>query len=212
MNDKKEVKEKGKFIVFEGLDGSGQSTQAERLVKYLKNKKIKVHLTKEPTNNLVGGLIRGQLQGDWKSTPECLQLLFAADRAHHLEREVASLLERGINVVCDRYFFSSIAFGSLEIDDWDWLKNINKRFPVPDMVLYLKVSPKICIKRISENRFSFELFEKEKKLEMIEKSYKRLSQEYGFFQIINGEKGIEEISDEINSKIINKFFKNEKIS
>ncbi len=203
---------KGKFIVFEGLDGSGQSTQAERLGSFLKKKKIKTHITKEPTNNLIGGLIRGRLQGDWKSTPECLQLLFAADRAHHLEKEVTSFLEKGINVICDRYFFSSIAFGSLEIKDWNWLKEINKMFVVPDVVFYLKVSPDVCIKRISDTRFSFELFEKEEKLKAIEKSYNRLAKEYDFFRIIDGEKKIEEVSEEIISLTLNNFFKNEKIS
>jgi dTMP kinase len=196
---------KGRFIVFEGLDGSGQSTQAGKLVNFLREKGIKTHLTKEPTNNLIGGLIRGQLQGDWKSSQECLQLLFAADRAHHLEREVVPYLEKGVTVVSDRYFFSSIAFGSLEIDDWDWLKTINKRFIKPDIVFYLKTSPKTCIKRISENRFSFELFEKEKKLNIIEKTYNRILKEYDFFEAIDGEKSIEDIAHEIK-KSINKFF------
>ncbi len=196
---------KGKFIVFEGLDGSGQSTQTDNLVSFLKKKKIKTHITKEPTNNLIGGLIRGQLQGDWKSSPECLQLLFAADRAHHLEKEVIPYLEKGITVVCDRYFFSSIAFGSLEVNDWNWLKGINKRFILPDIVFYLKTSPKICIKRISENRFSFELFEKEKKLEIIKKSYQRLVKEYDFFKVINGEKSIEEVSEEIKNITLSLF-------
>ncbi len=192
---------RGRFIVFEGLDGSGQSTQAERLVEYLKKNRLKVHPTKEPTNNLIGGLIRGQLQGDWKSTPECLQLLFAADRAHHLQREIVPYLEKGISVVCDRYFFSSIAFGSLEIDDWQWLKEINKRFLLPDIVFYLKTSPKTCIKRISDSRFSFELFEKEKKLQTIKKSYDKLAKEYDFFEIIDGEKEIDRVEEEINSRL-----------
>ncbi len=201
-------RKRGKFIVFEGLDGSGQSTQAEKLVNFLRKKRIKVHLTKEPTNSLIGGLIRGQLQGDWKSSQECLQLLFAADRAHHLEREVVPHLEKGITVVSDRYFFSSVAFGSLEIDDWNWLKVINKRFMMPDVVFYLKTSPKTCIKRISENRFSFELFEKEKKLEIIEKTYKWLLKEYDFFETIDGEKSIDDVANEIKREVLSIFKKN----
>ncbi len=198
---------RGKFIVFEGLDGSGQSTQVERLSSALKKNKVKVHTTKEPTNNLIGGLIRGQLQGDWKSTPECLQLLFAADRAHHLEREIEPYLKKGVTVISDRYFFSSMAFGSLEIDDRQWLKDINKRFLLPDIIFYLKVSPKNCIKRIKEDRFSFELFEKEKKLEQIEKGYKKIAKEYKSFEIIDGERQIEEIAEEIKNKTLTKFFK-----
>ncbi len=204
MSKKNNIR-RGRFIVFEGLDGSGQSTQAERLTERLNKNKVKAHLTKEPTNNLIGGLIRGQLQGDWKSTPECLQLLFAADRAHHLQREIIPYLEKGISVVCDRYFFSTIAFGSLEIDDWQWLKEINKRFLLPDIVFYLKTSPKTCIKRISDSRFSFELFEKEKKLETIKKSYDRLAKEYGSFEIVDGEKGIDEVEEEINNKVKKKL-------
>ncbi len=185
---------KGRFIVFEGLDGSGQSTQAEILSRHLKGQ-----LTKEPTNNLIGGLIRGQLQGDWKTEPECLQLLFTADRAHHLEKEILPLLNKGIDVVCDRYMFSTIAFGSLGIDDWQWLKDLNKRFLLPDIVFYLKVSPKSCIKRIKENRNSFELFEKEKKLEKIEKGYEALAKEYSIFKVIDGEREIKEIAEEVKS-------------
>jgi len=183
---------KGRFIVFEGLDGSGQSTQADLLARSLKG-----HLTKEPTNNLIGGLIRGQLQGDWKTEPECLQLLFTADRAHHLEREIVPLLEKGKDVVCDRYMFSTIAFGSLGIDDWEWLKEINKRFILPDIVFYLKASPKVCIQRIAKNRSSFELFEKEKNLEKIEKGYERLAEDYDMFKVIDGEREIEDIAKEV---------------
>ncbi len=193
---------KGKFIVVEGLDGSGQSTQVEKLAGGLRKNKIKTHVTKEPTNNLIGGLIRGQLQEDWKSTPECLQLLFAADRAHHLEKDVKPYLEKGITVISDRYFFSSMAFGSLEIDDWGWLKDINKRFMLPDITFYLQVSPKTCIKRISENRFSFELFEKEKKLKAIGESYKRIAKEYDSFEIIEGEREVEKIAKEIKNKVL----------
>jgi len=90
----KKNKYKGKFIVIEGLDGSGSSTQVVRVANFLKERNKKIHITKEPTNNLIGGLIRGQLTGDWKSSSECLQLLFAADRAHHLEKELIPLLKK----------------------------------------------------------------------------------------------------------------------
>lgn len=114
----------GKFIAFEGLDGAGSTTQAGKLTVYLKERLKKVHLTKEPTNNLIGGLIRGQLTKEWRTGPECLQLLFTADRAHHLEKEVIPLLKQEITVITDRYFFSSVAFGSLGIDDRDWLRKM----------------------------------------------------------------------------------------
>jgi len=200
------------FIDFEGMDGSGQSTQAAKLVEYLNrpSKKFKLgrpeaHLTKEPTNNLIGGLIRGQLTRNWKTGPECLQLLFAADRAHHLEKEIMPLLEREVIVVSDRYFFSTIAYGSLEISDWQWLKDINRHFPLPDLSIFLKASPKICLERIKQNRFEMELFEKEEALAKIWQGYERLAKEFENVHIIDGERTIEEIFDEIKKIVYAKF-------
>ena len=190
-------KYKGKFIVIEGLDGAGSSTQVMRVANFLKERNKKIHITKEPTNSLIGGLIRGQLTGDWKSSPECLQLLFAADRAHHLDKELIPLLKRGINVISDRYFFSTIAFGSTEIKDKEWLININDRFIIPDLTILVKVSPKICIKRIKGSRFQIELFEKEKKLQKTWENYKKLVEEFDNIKIVNGERKVEEISYEI---------------
>ncbi|KPJ56581.1 hypothetical protein AMJ49_04510 [Parcubacteria bacterium DG_74_2] len=190
----------GKFIVFEGIDGSGQSTQADKLVYYLD----KSHLTKEPTNNLIGGLIRGQLTHNWQTKQECLQLLFAADRAHHLEKEIIPLLEKGITVVCDRYFFSTIAYGALEIKDWDWLIEINKQFLLPDLTFLLKVSPKICLGRIKKNRFSIELFEREKVLEKVWQNYEKLSKEFENIHIINGEQSPEKVFKQVK-KIYEKY-------
>ena len=190
-------KYKGKFIVIEGLDGSGSSTQVMRVANFLKERNIKIHITKEPTNSLIGGLIRGQLTGDWKSSPECLQLLFAADRAHHLEKEIIPLLKKGINIISDRYFFSTIAFGSTEIKDKKWLIEINDRFLLPDLTILVKVSPKVCIERIKESRFQIELFEKEKKLQETWDNYKKLAKEFDNVEIINGEREVGEISYEI---------------
>ena len=153
---------RGKLIVFEGLDGSGKSIQAELLLSYLKKNGKKAHLTSEPTRYLIGGLIKSFVTHDWKSTPECLQLLFAADRAHHLYKEIIPLLKKGVTVISDRYFFSSLAFGALEIKDGDWLFDINKKFILPDLTIILKVRPKACVQRMAKEKFSLTLFEKEK--------------------------------------------------
>jgi len=191
----------GKFIVFEGIDGSGQSTQAAKLADFL-NGKHRARLTKEPTNNLIGGLIRAQLTSEWKTKQECLQLLFAADRAHHLEKEIIPLLEKGIWVVCDRYFFSTVAYGSLDIKDWEWLKEINKHFLLPDISFFLKVNPKVAVERIKNNRFEIELFEKEEMLGRVWSGYERLTKEFENIFVVNGEKSIEEVLDEIIEKLI----------
>jgi len=204
----------GKFIVFDGLDGSGQSTQAGKLVDFLSlpEQKAKfghtgVHITKEPTPSLIGGLIRSQLTHEWKSSNECLQLLFSADRAHHLEKEIIPLLERGIIIVCDRYFFSTIAYGSLDIKDRDWLLNLNKNFLYPDMIFLLKVSPKVCIERIEKNRFGISLFEKEEMLTRVWQNFEQLSKEFENVHIINGERPIDKIHQEIVQIVSDKLSK-----
>lgn len=198
-------KNQGKFIVFEGLDGSGSSTQSELLAKWFKERGEKVLLTKEPTNNIIGGLIRGQLTHDWKTGPECLQLLFAADRAHHLEREIIPALDRGYNVISDRYFFSSIAFGSLEIDK-EWLLKLNEKFLEPDLTIFLKVSPQECVKRMEKSRFQLELFEEEQRLERVWKTYQWLANRFESAMIVNGEETPEKISQNI-IEIVSRRFK-----
>ena len=196
----------GKFIVFEGLDGSGQSTQIGLLDAYLKSKGVKTHLTTEPTNNIIGGLIRGILTHQWSLSNTGIQLLYCADRAHHLESEVLPAMAKGNVVISSRYFFSTIAYGSLD-NDTEWLKKINEKFILPDMKFFIKVSPKVCMRRINGSRFRTEFFEKEKKLKKIYQAYLRLgeSKEYKNFYVINGEQAVEEVSGEIK-KIIDKIF------
>ncbi len=194
----------GKFIVFDGLDGSGMSTQSGKLVDFLNlpDQKIKfghtgTQLTKEPTSSLIGGLIRSQLTHEWKSSQECLQLLFSADRAHHLEKEIIPLLERGVIVISDRYFFSTIAFGSLDIKERGWLLNLNKNFLLPDLTFFLKVSPKVCIERIQKTRFGVTLFEQEMKLKEVWEEFEKLSKEFENTYIVNGEGPVDKIHQEI---------------
>lgn len=186
----------GKFIVFEGIDGSGKSTQAGLLFHYLKERKKKVHSTSEPTQYLIGGLIKSWLAKDWQSTPDCLQLLFAADRAYHLDKEIIPLLKKGVTVVCDRYSLSTLAYGALELD-LDWLITLNQNFIAPDVTFLLNTPPKICLERMQKERFFLNLFEEEKKLKKIWQNYQRLTKKYKNIYTINGEKSIEEVSKEI---------------
>lgn len=198
----------GKFIVFDGLDGSGQSTQASLLASYLNEPKQKhkfghsgTHLTKEPTSSLIGGLIRSQLNHDWRSSQMCLQLLFAADRTYHLEKEIIPLLEKGVTIVCDRYFFSSFAYGAIDSVATKWLIEINKNFLLPDLTFFIKVSPKICITRIAKERFGSTLFEKEEVLQKVWQNYEKLAKIFKNVFVINGERPVNKIHKEI-TKII----------
>lgn len=196
---------KGKFIVFDSLDGAGNSSQVKLLADYLNKIGKKTHITKEPTSGLIGGLIKSQLTHDWKSSQVCLQLLFSADRAYHLEKEIIPILKRGINVISDRYFFSTMAYGNLEIKDLDWLIEINKKFILPDLTFFLKVSPKVCIERIKKDRFEITLFEKEKILEKVWKNYEILAKKFKNVFVIDGEREVEKIHREIVQRVKKSF-------
>ena len=179
------------FIAFEGLDGSGQSTQADLLAARLSSERKSV-VTKEPTNNLIGGLIRAQLTKEWSATQECLQLLFAADRAHHIERVIEPALAKGYNIITDRYMFSSIAYGAVSTER-EWLKQINSRFRLPDHTFFLDVPPEVCIERMERSRLEFELFEQLDYLKKVRENYLQLAKEYDSFHVINGDRHKEEV-------------------
>jgi dTMP kinase len=198
---------RGIFVVVEGPDGSGQSTQTELLAKWFEKKKLRVFVTKEPTNSLIGGIIRVILKKEWKVDMKTLQLLFTADRAHHLRTEILPMLEKGINVISDRYILSTLAFGSLE-EDLEWLKQINSKFPQPDLTFILNVPGKTCAERIVKSRFSFEFFEAAEKLEKIRKNYLKLKNLHRNTHVIKGyDRSIEEVHGEIAS-IVEDYCKN----
>lgn len=196
----------GLFIAFEGLDGSGSSTQVGLLADRLKKEGHKAFVTKEPTNNIIGGLIRGQLTHDWKSSMECLQLLFAADRAHHLHREIIPAISDGKIIISDRYFFSTIAFGSIE-SDREWLLSLNERFILPDITFLIKVPAKECLKRMINSRFELELFEQEAKLKKVWGHYDWLAKNFANVYVIDGTKSIDEISEEVFSIVLKRLNK-----
>lgn len=187
----------GMFIAFEGLDGSGAGVQASLLSGVLKKQGYRVSLTKEPTNNLIGGLIKAQLTGEWKTSQECLQLLFAADRAHHLKCCIKPCLDNGKIVITDRYVFSTVAYGSVGVNNVDWLEKINQVFILPDITFLVKVSPKICAMRLRKKRFELGLYSQEEKLKRVWSVYEKLAKKYKNIYMIDGERDEMQIMDEM---------------
>ena len=192
-------KHEGKFIAIEGLDGSGATTQAMKISEWLKRS---VWLTQEPTNGVIGAMIKSALTGDWKmDNPAGLQLLFAADRANHLEKEIIPRLEKGINVITDRYFLSSIAYGSLEIDDTEWLFHINEQFLLPDLTILVAATAKTCAKRLKDDFRTLALANNEEKMQKVWQTYEKISKKYPNIKVVDGEKEEEEIFEEIKKEI-----------
>lgn len=199
------------FIVFEGLDGSGQTTQASLLKDYLIKKGYKVVLTKEPTlDSEAGKKLRKILDKKIKIKPAELQKLFAQDRKEHLENVILPALKKGKIVISDRYFFSSFAYGASDGLDLDWLIKINEKFLLPDLTFILKVRPTICISRIEDRGNSKTLFEKKEKLAKVWQTYKVLPKLFENIKVINGEEKISEVFNQIKKAIPPLFNKGDK--
>ena len=147
----------GKFIVFEGLDGTGKTTQIKRLARYLEESGEKVFVTAEPTEFPSGRLIRRVLSGEVASTPWATAALFLADRIRHCadpENGIAGHLAAGETVITDRYYFSTFAYQGYETD-LDWAMEMHYGCPEllrPDLVLFLTMSPEKCMERITAGR------------------------------------------------------------
>ena len=193
----------GKFVVLEGLDGAGKSTHAKLAADFLRESGSDVLLTQEPSFLPAGGLSRRRLAGEWDCSPECLQLLFAADRADHLVKEILPALENGAAVIADRYFLSSLAYGAVDVE-MEWLAQINSRFLAPDLTIYLDVPPEVCAQRIAANGKSAELFEKVEILEIVRHNYRKaIEMIKGKMKIVlvDGNRNKEEVFGDIINKI-----------
>jgi dTMP kinase len=200
----------GKFIVIEGLDGSGQSTQAGLLRDFLVGKGYQAILTKEPTlDSEAGKKIRKILNQKINTTPAELQKLFTKDRKTHLENLIIPSLKQGKIVISDRYFFSTFAYGVSDGLDLDWLIKLNDKFLLPDLTFILKVRPKICIQRIKKRGNPQTLFEKEKKLAKVWQTYKILPKRFENVKVIEGEKPIKEVFNQIKKVVLSKLVKKE---
>jgi len=188
----------GKFIVFEGLDGSGQSTQATHLAEFLVNRGHNVITTKEPTMDSESGRkIRKILGEHIEINPLEFQKLYAQDRKEHLNNKVIPALKEGKTVISDRYFFSTFAYGSAHGHNLEDLIELNNNFLYPDLTFLLKVKPKICIERIKKRGNHIDLFEKEEKLSKVWEVYRTFPSRFKNFYLIDGEGEIKEIAKEI---------------
>ena len=160
----------GKFIVIEGIDGSGKSTQAVRLAEHLTQKNIKCLTTKEPTDGPIGSMARRAVCGFLPLSADALALLFAADRAEHIAKEIRPALkpEAGDStfVVCDRYVYSNMAYQGL------YVAKYNEAFLlVPDLTLFVDTDPEECTRRIMKSRANMEIYDGVEIAQEIRKRY-----------------------------------------
>ncbi|MBQ9760965.1 MAG: dTMP kinase [Clostridia bacterium] len=200
-----EQKSRGRFIVFEGIDGAGKTTQIELLEKRLKEQGRRVFRTAEPTESVTGGMLRDALAGISKRTACEMAALFTLDRIFHNVNPVhgiEKMLADGIDVICDRYYYSTLAYQGSEIrGDWAFDMNLNcPEIRRPDVCLFLDLTPEQSMERISKGRVTQEIYETHEKLEQVRRKFysvfERLDEEEHIV-IVDASKSIDEIAEEI---------------
>lgn len=146
------MQKRGAFIVIEGLDGSGKTTQAKFLASRLSQNHHAL-LTAEPSEGRIGAFIRYSCLYDAKRLhPETEALLFAADRIDHIENEIKPALKDGRLVISDRYFFSSFAYQGSAGLNLKWIRMLNEYALKPDLAIFIDVPPETVLKRLERRK------------------------------------------------------------
>jgi len=207
---------KGKYIVIEGIDGSGKTTQVERIVAYFKSKGKKVIQSREPRKTgVIGEIVQKVLNRELKMPRLALQYLFATDRVLSQEEIIIPALKRGDIVISDRCFWSAIVYGILDRTGgkYDYkeadfmlivysILSMYHRFIKPDYTFYLKIALNTSLSRIQEKDDIKEIYEDKEKLRKVIEGYNWLSRQFAKEIIaINGEKPVDEVMREIISTI-----------
>jgi len=206
------------YIALEGIDGSGKTTQVERLVSFFQKQGREVVKTREPRKGvgLIGKLIQEILHGEAKMSPVAFQYLFTADRQMHHQELILPALAEGKVVISDRCFWSAIPYGLLDKNEGIENDSIQQKlvaqsilsfyheFTVPDKTFYLKVSLDTAIERITKGDGANEIYEDRAKLKRAIDGYQWLLKEFKEeFTVIDANKDVDEVSEEIMKQIKN---------
>ena len=197
--------ERGRFIVFEGIDGAGKTTQVNLLAERLRALGKQVVITAEPTSLPSGRALREVLGGKVKKSACEIAAMFTLDRiAHNVDSEngIEKHLCEGAYVICDRYYYSSLAYqGSLV--DYAWVKALNTDCPEirhPDICIFLDLTPEESMKRISAGRESTEIYENTETLTRVRETFLRVIDDMrtvDTVEIVNAASDIKTVSDRI---------------
>ena len=164
------------FIAFEGIDGSGKSTQVKLLRETLEKAGHKVYKTFEPTDGPIGKIIRDIFNHRMEADHRTIAALFAADRLEHILNKTNGILkklEEGYTVITDRYYFSSYAYHSVHMN-MDWVigsNSLSADLLRPDLNIYIDISPELSIDRINKGRATTELYETLENLQNVRSKY-----------------------------------------
>lgn len=199
----------GLYIALEGIDGSGKTTQVEKIKEYFSSQNREVILTREPRKSgFIGDLIGKVLLGEVKLPSISLQYLFSADRAVHHEEVIVPALKKGAVVISDRCFWSAIVYGILDRTNGDYAQqNVNAllisqsilsmyhQFIVPDYTFLLKIPLEATLKRGTIEKAEKAIYEDKEKLEKVVRGYDYLSSRFKeHITVINGDQDQEKVT------------------
>lgn len=203
---------KGLYIALEGIDGSGKTTQVEKLAQYFRSKGKSVVVTREPRKTgVIGDIVQKILTGKLKMSSVALQYLFSTDRVLHHEEVIVPALRSGKVVVSDRCFWSAIVYGILDRTGGKYnnkkaeflliahsILSMYHQFIVPDYTFYLKTSLNTAFSRIGKKDDVKEIYEDKEKLKKVIEGYDWLSKKFAKeIIIIDGEGSVEEVMKKI---------------
>lgn len=164
-----------RFIVVEGLDGAGTTTQMKALAEAFDQAGVNCHATFEPTSSPLGNLVRSVLRKEVVTTPLALAMLFSADREDHLNHPITGIVElltKGTIVISDRYIFSSLAYQSVDCG-FERVSGLNN-FPLPKIIVYIDTPVEACLHRIDSRDNGRELFERQEFLAKVKDNYEMI--------------------------------------
>ena len=197
---------KGSFIVLEGIDGSGKSTQAKKISEYLIDQGHKVYTTFEPTDSPIGKMIRDIFSHRMEGDQRVIAALFAADRLDHLlnsKNGILSKLRDGYIVITDRYYLSSYAYHSVHDIDLEWVIQANAlsaELLRPYVNIYIDISPELSLQRLKDGRTHVEMYETMENLTKVHRQYQvvfdRVKNEENIIQI-DGNRSSNEVAEDI---------------
>jgi dTMP kinase len=189
--------QRGYFLALEGIDGSGTTTQAQRLQMFLESQGHRAHITRQPSDGPIGKMIRGLLakkEGqpvNW----EMLALLFAADRLRHWQEEVEPLLAQGVFVICDRYVLSSLVYQGQDCPE-EWVREINRYAATPDLTLLVAIDAQRAYERVQSRGGTVEIYDELEKQKSLAQRYARLGQQEKV-HFVEGDQSIDAVAQQI---------------
>ncbi|MCO6462740.1 MAG: dTMP kinase [Saprospiraceae bacterium] len=202
---------RGRFIAFEGIDGSGKSTQVRKLANHLTQHGHQVYTTFEPTDSPIGKIIRAIFNHQMEGDQRVIAALFAADRLHHLlhsSEGMIAKLEQGHTVITDRYYLSSYAYHSVHNIDLDWIISINAPSAAllkPDLNIYIDISPETGLKRLTAGRTNIEMYETLDNLTQVKNQYEKVFEKVGPSEkiaIVDGNKSPDKVFDDVLNAVL----------